>query len=386
MPAQQVANAQAGVLQGYAKAVTAPTTFAELEARSPSLVRYTGNPIIVHGPEAWKARQVHYPFVIIDPQDSTKLIMFYGGGSVLSSTFSLGRATAAKSNPYSWREYSGNPIIADYKYPGEGLGYIIGPSDVWWNEDLSRFELLSQTWNTGLTTYWEGLYFSNDGFTWTYEGVALGPDGDEIALGNTAVIRETDIWYMYYCYRTASAILPGIRVATSTNHGLTWTKIGQVLSTGAPGSYDETYIEGLSAFKLGPDYVLNYGAAKGSGFSIEYSGAYASSTSPTSGFVKSSINPFITKGTSGWDETQISTAVFCRVTTPWILYYQGTASTGDYNNALWDMGLEILIEGFPWPFLLMLLGGVRISKNTTLKLKQRKKYQPKKFEVFNKQL
>lgn len=317
-----------------------PTTFAELE--SMTLTRYSGNPIITHVASTWKDRQVHYPIIIEDPFDSTKLIMFYGAGSITYGPYYyVGRATANKTNPYLWTEYSGNPIIdggLDF-----GNGSVLGPSDVWWNAAETRFEMLLTTYSgNGTTPYWEGLYYSNNGFDWTYEGVALGATGDEITVGNTGIIRDGATWYLYYCYRTSTTILPGIRVASSTNQGATWTKHGNVLTKGATGAYDDQYIEGLQAFKLGNTYVLNYGCSKDASGTITYSGAYAASTNPLSGFVKSSINPFFSKSVSGWDSTQISTAVYCMATEPWLLFYQGTNSVGDYNMALWDMGIATL--------------------------------------------
>lgn len=315
-----------------------PVSFSDLEGMR--LERYYGNPIITWTADTWKGRQVHFPIVIVDPSDPTKLIMFYGGGSVLLQNYAIGRATATVANPYSWSDYSGNPIIP---FPTSGNGPVVGPDDVWWNSGSSRFEMHACTYNPALTSSWQGLYYSNDGFTWSYQGVALEPTGDETFLGNGSILRDGSTWYFYYTYRTASAVLPGIRVATSTDSGSTWTKNGDVLSIGSPASsYDGKYIEGLQALKIGDTFCLNYGGSSEISGLVTYSAAYASSASPTSGFVKSSVNPFFTKSVNGWDNTQISTAIFCTATTPWTLFYQGTNTAGAYDQAFWSMGVATL--------------------------------------------
>lgn len=321
-------------------ALTVPENFAALEAGE--LIRYEGNPIapLSYQAATWKARQTHFPIVIEDPFDSTKLIMFYGGGSVYDANYSIGRATSTKADPYTWTDYGSNPVIdyADY-----GNGPVVGPDDVWWNEAENRFEMHACTYSGDLSTSWLGLYYSDDGFTWTYEGVSIGPTSDETFLGNGAILRDGDTWYCYYTYRISGSVLPGIRVASSVNNGASWTKHGNVLTTGSPASvYDGKYIEGLQALKIGSDYVLNYGCSQEVSGLITYQGAYAVSSTPTSGFTKSSVNPFFTKSASGWDNKQISTAIFCTILDPWLMFYQGTNTPGDYNYALWSMGVATL--------------------------------------------
>lgn len=314
-----------------------PTSFAELEAAT--LERLVDNPIVPLSYQAstWKGRQTHYHYAIENPANTDNLIMFYGGGSVLLQNYSIGRATGTKANPFTWTDYGLNPVI---DYTDYGNGPIIGPHHLRYNSTASRYEMWATTYNVATTTSWQGLYHSSDGFTWTYEGVALGPTGDETFLGDCGIIEEGTTWYMYYTYRTASATLPGIRAAFSLDSGATWTKVGgDVLSIGSPTSvYDGKYIEGLQAEKIGSDYVLIYGSAREISANITYSSNYAHSTSPTSGFTKSSLNPIFENSVSGWDSQQVSTLRFCTLLSPWIGFYQGTNSPGDYNLAFWNAG------------------------------------------------
>lgn len=317
----------------------APKTFAELTTMS--LTRH-GNPIIPYG-KVWDLRQVHFPSVLVDPHNHNQLLKFYGGGSVLALNYSIGRATANVNDPYTWTEYASNPVLNATNYTG--LSFVVGPDLVFWDEQTSKFYLYTQTYSDN-NNYFEGLFFSTDGFTWTYYGAVLTPSGDETVCGGVGILHEGSTWYMYYTYRTASAVLPGIRLATSTDRGLTWTKTGtQILSVGA--SYDNSHIEGLQALHIGNKYVLNYGCSflRSSDGLDEYCCALAYSDSPTGPFTKWSGNPFFTRSTSGLDNTQVSTATFCIVTDPWILYYQGTNNSGDYGMALWSMFAATLNAG-----------------------------------------
>lgn len=321
----------------------APTNFSEFEELTTTVRtrEFEDNPFITYEAATWKARQVHFPYIIEDPFDNTKLIMFFGGGSISEgSLYRIGRATALKSNPYEWTEYVGNPVFEPADFVG--IGTIVGVDNAWWNPVEERFELACCTYNSGQTSSWLGKYYSNDGFNFTYEGVLIGPTGDEVYLGNSGILRDDDdTWYCAYTYRTASAVLPGIRIASSTDNGATWTKHGTFLTLGASGAYDDKYMEGLQFLKIGSDYVMNYGCAKNNGGSpnITFSGALAYSTTPLGTYTKSSINPFFEKSISGWDSTQVSTIVVFDVVEPWLMFWQGTNTPGEYGNALWSMGM-----------------------------------------------
>ena len=332
-----VANGQQGIL-GVSVTPPPPANFSEFEAMASTLTnrRYSGNPIITYEAATWKARQVHFPFIIENPIHTDSLIMFYGGGSVLEgSLYRIGRAMASKANPFVWVEYASNPVFEPSDFVG--IGTIVGVDDARWNPVESRFELFCCTYNSGQSSSWLGKYYSDDGFTFTYEGALIEPDGDETFLGNSGILRDGATWYCAYTYRTASATLPGIRIASSTDEGATWTKHGDFLTLGSSGAYDDKYMEGVQFLKIGSDYVLNYGCAK-NGATIVFSGALASSTTALGTYTKSSINPYFTHSGSGWDETQVSTiVVFDR-----LVFYQGSASAGDYNLALWSMGIAQL--------------------------------------------
>jgi len=331
-----------GIL-GVANPKIPPTNYSEFEAMAAKVNyrRLDKNPIITYDLTSdWKARQVHFPFVIENPNDPDSLIMFYGGGSVLigPSYYSIGRADASKANPYTWVEYAGNPLFEPSDF---SVGTIVGVDDAWWNPDENRFELACCTYAIGLGSSSLGKYYSDDGYTFTYEGTLIGPTDDETFLGNSGILRDGATWYCAYTYRTAGAVLPGVRIASSVDEGATWTKHGDFLSLGSSGAYDDKYMEGVQFLKVGSDYILNYGSAKNNGGTpnIVFSGSLAHSSTPLGTYTKSSINPFFEKSASGWDSTQVSCIVVFNVIEPWLVFYQGTASGGDYNLALWSMGM-----------------------------------------------
>jgi predicted GH43/DUF377 family glycosyl hydrolase len=317
-----------------------PASFPEFEAMAATLNdrRYEGNPIISYVPDTWKARQVHFAYVIENPFNSDSLIMFYGGGSILSGLgYMVGRADASKANPYVWVEYAGNPIFNRATF-GLGIQSIVGVDDARWNPYEQRFELICCTY-AGDGSHL-AKYYSDDGYTFTYEGALLAPTGDETHVGNGGILRDGATWYCAYTYRTADSTLPGVRIASSTDSGATWTKHGKFLHLGTPASiYDGQYMEGVQFLKIGSDYVLNYGSASSS---FVFSGSLASSSTALGTYTKSSINPYFERPASGWDSLNVSTIVVFNVVEPWLVFYQGNNTPGDYNFALWSMGAAAL--------------------------------------------
>jgi hypothetical protein len=214
----------------------------------------------------------------------------------------------------------------------------------------SKFYMYGDAFDADMSKpkYWVGLWTSTDGFTFTYQGQVLGSTSPEIVVGGAGVIREDAThWYMYYCYRTPKATLPGIRCATSSD-GRSWTKTGagDIISVSASG-YDDTYIEGTQALKIGNTYVLFYSGYDAS--EDKWTSSLAYSVSPTSGFRKDANNPVFRAGSAGrWDSRHVSCTTVGPVNGDFkYLFYQGTSSIGNYNYALWDMGMATLLLPTP---------------------------------------
>lgn len=312
------------------------TDYKNLLLSISSGTRYASNPIISHVASTWKSRQVHYPFIIPDPWHPDSLIMYYGGGSYLVNNYNIGFAKAPISNPLTWTEYASNPILTTPTTVGLPRGtFFIGPHYVTYNTDSAQIWMYCTVFSDGGDSSWQGRFTSSNGITFTYKGAVLQSSGDETFLGDAGYIKDGATWYCYYTYRTAGAVLPGIRLATSSD-GITWTKpMTQILSIGLAGTYDSRYIEGVFAFKKGSTFTLFYSCYNGTNASNGlWTLSMATSESASSGFVKDPHNPMVTAASTGWDSLHVAT--------PFIygdyLYYQGTKSTGDYSGALWDIG------------------------------------------------
>lgn len=295
--------------------------------------KYVSNPIIIHQAVTWKARQVHYPIQIDNPWQPDSLLIYYGGGDYTLNNFNIGMASAPKTNPLAWTEYASNPLLT---FPTSGglpqAVQAVGPHLVYFDSDSNKVFIHATCFNTGATSSWQGRWSSTDGKAFTYLGAVLQASGDETVLGDAGYLRDGNTWYCYYTYRTATTVLPGIRLATSTDC-VNWTKPGtQILSVGE--SYDSRYIEGCQALKRGNTFILLYSCYNGTTASNgKWVSAIATSDSPNTAFTKYSGNPVLTASSNTPDANHVATSYIYGD----YLFYQGTANTGDYNQALWDM-------------------------------------------------
>lgn len=309
------------------------------------LTRYAGNPIIPHTGISgdWKEWQVQESVVFNDPNDASKLIMFYSGARPPDvQRASIGRATADLSNPFVWIDDPSNPILT--------------PGASYYNEVYIRLDSVLYVdgvywlYSTGMspnTTDKDGkpepgfnsihLARSTDGvhFVWCEDSILL-PAGNEREVSQGAVLKEGDDWYMYYSYRTRSGeILPGIRLARSAD-GLHWTKTGQQILSRTPGSYDSRYYEWHQILKLGSDYVLLSECFDGKHWSV----SAAHSTSPGTGWTKKDTPLFERSGVPGaFDVHHVATPAIFDVGSRVMLFYQGGNNPDNYIMSNWDIGV-----------------------------------------------
>jgi len=340
------------------------SSFAEFESSMPP-IRYKGNPIMKHGGFPGAGGQIMETCILVNPKDSTRLIMFFAGQNLIKSDGgrgALAKAWAYRSNPLVWYQYEGNPILTpDPSIPFETFSVRL--DCVLYNERTDEYWI----YYTGRTD----KPFLNNGAT-DAVGLAICPSGkdgysnvtktnikkfqgnpivtpagqgriDGNHVSQSSVIIDKGIYYMYYSYRDTSDILPGIRYATSKD-GKVWTKqgSGNILSRGMAGSPDTQYFEWKQCFKSFGKYIMIWEAFDGKVWTI----CMASADSPSGPWVKSAKNPiFRPSGIRGtFDELFVATPAFYTFNGKWYLYYQGANNGGDYNFNTWDMGAAILMK------------------------------------------
>jgi predicted GH43/DUF377 family glycosyl hydrolase len=353
-------------------------------------VRYSGNPILVHGGNGWKDSQINDPLIVPDIQNPHQLLMFFTGmaAPVATGKFSIGLATADITNPYCWTEYPSNPVFSPSSK---------GHWDDWWIWATSCHIINNQYYlfYIGLSekkksNYKIGLATSPDGLHWTQINKGkpiLSPSKDEVHIAYPSLIHENNTWYMFYQWRDRNGPA-GVRLATHRD-GTEWSNWKKekipILSRGAVGSFDDKYIEGQQILKFGQDYVLLYHAFNG----IRWTEGLAYSQKIDAPFTKSKKNPVfagsakeeviesviesdkkgatksakenekesstrnekeiaaksISEGVSNsWDGMHVSTSYLYNINNRWYIFYQGTNSKGFYSYANWDIGMAELMN------------------------------------------
>ena len=260
------------------------------------------------------------------------------GYSTSNGPAAIGRATASVSNPTSWTEYSGNPIIS--------------PA---YSTRLDSIQLVAGTWylySSNQSSHAVDLWTSTDGFNWAINtsGV-LTPSGqgctDGVEVGQLAVLYSGSTWdgWSSYWGQTTPLTEPGIRHATSSD-GIHWTKdtgCANVLSTGVPPASDSAFIEWHQVQKIGPYYVISYEGYNNNNWTANL----AYSVNPAGPFVKSLENPVFsgTFNSGDWDQNHIATPAYYQIGTKWYLFYQGSAGGlggGNYGASPWSVGMATL--------------------------------------------
>jgi hypothetical protein len=336
-------------------------TFSEFEASMPP-VRYAGNPVIAHA--GWSSGQVMEPCILTNPKDTSKLIMFYGGGHLIAEDggrWAIGKAWADKSDPAVWHEFGDNPIVRpDPRIPFES--YFIRMDCVLYHAETDEYWIYytggqNEPWTNAVglavcATGKDGYSNVTEENIRKYEGnPILSSTGqgreDGTCVSQAAVIWAGDKYYMYYSYRVSNSsdvdILPGIRYATSAD-GINWTKRGggNIIGRGRKGSPDSKYFEWKQIFASFGRYILVWEAFD----STTWTACMATAVSPEGPWVKSPANPiFKPSGKAGtFDEKFVATPGFYLINKKWYLFYQGAKDGGNYNYNHWDIGVAELMN------------------------------------------
>jgi hypothetical protein len=318
--------------------------------------------IVIHrGGGGWKEQQVQEPVVLPNPKDPSRLIMFYAAqGKFPRSLGVIGKAWALASEPYVWHEETANPIFwsgQDWDSSSVRLDTVL-----YLPEEDSYYIYYTGTSpkrkdQIGLAIVAAGA----DGYS-GITAAAIRRHGEPVlspepaapyfenVVSQSAVLREWDEaaqrwqWYMYYSYRGKDGILPGLRLATSTD-GKAWIrhfnendprKMGQIFE-----STPRAYYEWHQIFKVGPAYVLSMevGLSRGE----RWRAVLATSVSPDKGWRSLPADTLLqTKWAGVYDDSTIyhlATPAFYQIKGKWHLFAQacGRPKSGNYIDGAWEM-------------------------------------------------
>jgi predicted GH43/DUF377 family glycosyl hydrolase len=179
-----------------------------------SWMKYSDNPILTSGPEAWDSSGEHAPFVMKNG-DSYK--MWYEGSD--GNVRQLGYATSPDG--INWTKFEGNPVLQ------------AGPEG--YDQDVAGHG--SVLYEDGLYKLWyhaigdQGIIIayatSPDGIDWTKEGPVLLQEAgvwDENGLWGPSVLKVEDAYWMWYS--AGSPIYPASIGAATSPNGMDWTRVG----------------------------------------------------------------------------------------------------------------------------------------------------------------
>lgn len=323
-----------------------------------------GEIIINRADGAWESQQVQESCILPHPRDPQKLVMFYSGVPKTNRVLcEVGKAWAYVSDPYTWHQDNANPIFSPSKDP-----------TAWDSKTLRLDCVLYIPEEDAFYIYYSGSITN----TQDHIGLAICPAGDgyesigpvtikrfgnhpilapepsapflENMASQSTVWREpgdapdTWKWYMYYSYRGKNGILPGIRLATSSD-GKSWKRhYNESDPRGMGHIFDSTpnaYYEWHQISKIGKTYVLmiEVGINKGQ----RWRPVIAVSAHPDRGWQQLDVDTMIQTQWTGLysDETMfhVATPALYQFGEKWYLYVQACAlpPNRNYIDGGWDI-------------------------------------------------
>jgi predicted GH43/DUF377 family glycosyl hydrolase len=215
---------------------------------------------------------------------------FYNGGTS-GSSYSIGQAYSIDG--VYWQRDATNPLIT----PVAGTWEANVCKDPWavivnniiylyyagWRSSTNRFQIglaISKDGGKTYTKYSSNPIIANGGAGTVDERRAVFPT----VIYDTTETNAAKKWKMWYAGRNASD-QENIAYAYSAD-GITWTKVGQVLTLGTAGQFDDTVLQPSDVKKIGSTYYLFYGAATVSGGRNLFSEGLATFTDPEGTYTK----------------------------------------------------------------------------------------------------
>jgi len=313
---------------------------------------------------AWQSQQVQEACVLPNPKDPEKLVMFYSGVPASNRhTCFIGKAWAWKSDPFTWHQDPANPV------------FLPAGGDAWDAKSIRLDAVLYVPEEDSYYLYYSGTRASvqdqiglaicpagADGYSgispatirrWGKAPV-LAPESaapfHEVMASQAAVLREWNPrdgrwdWTLIYSYRGKDGVLPGLRLATSTD-GKRWERrfnpddprgMGQIFP-----SVPDAYYEWHQLFKVDDTYVLSIevGVEKGR----RWRPVVAVSKSAREGWRQLPVDTVVQTQWAGLyrDDAMyhVATPAFYAIDGRWYLYAQACPlpANRNYIDGAWDL-------------------------------------------------
>ena len=281
--------------------------------------------------------QAFDPCIVVNPTDSTQLIMLFTGmaAPVGTGNQTIGRATASIYNPATWT-VSNSPVLTPTL--AWEIGFGLRADSLVYNPSDGKLYLF-YTGSTGSTSS-VGVASSSDlGLTWTKLGQVLTPTAPETYVSQFSVLLEGSTLHGLYSYRTASLTLPAWRYASaSSSNWLSWTKGGVDVYSDAG-----RFMEFHQLFKVGNTYITCYESGTGS---TPFDLRFATSSSPSSGWTIGPVVPFLAKSALAgtFDQYHTATGHAMVINGYWYIIYCGALDHDQpYYTNHWQMGIVPLL-------------------------------------------
>jgi predicted GH43/DUF377 family glycosyl hydrolase len=233
----------------------------------------TNHPVVSYGAEGkWDDGAVLWPSVI---KDGDTLRMWYAGSDEILGIGTVRIGYAWSLNGISWIRYARNPVLSA-ELPWE-VGAVACPAVI---KDGNTFKMWYGAVNVPPRII--GYATSTDGIKWDKHSdpvLQLGPprDWDSSIMGPGSVIKENDVYKMWYWGGKESWPISAIQVGLAISHdGIDWIKYDDtttvatpfsrsdpVLRAGNPGEWDQLRIWSPALLATETGYEVWYAGRAG---------------------------------------------------------------------------------------------------------------------------
>ncbi len=289
--------------------------------------RYVGNPILTVGaPGTWDDNWVH-PYSFIDMGDGTYR-MYYGGagaGGMSGIPEKVGFATSLDG--YTWSKYGSNPILsqgAGGTWDDNRIEHfcILKEGSNWYAWYAG--EPGDGSWKIGYATSSDGISWTKYGGNPVMTGTVS--EWDSYFVVPSSVIKEGSTYYMFYWGGPVNSQLNWqFGLATSTDR-INWTKSGDnPIMDGGPGDWDDEPLD-YHVQKIGDTYFMFYQSNTSDGV---YSAIGAATSPDRVNWTKATTTNSFPRGANGtWDDTWNEGPTLFKIGSTWLMYYMGQPGSG----------------------------------------------------------